>query len=164
MTVSSLTRRTALCLVVFGCSAIPEKHLSSTDADSATLRKLADEWRAAARAGAVDQYMRLLTSDVAMLVPLQPVLTGQDAVRTFVQPFFEEYRISEETWRSDEIVVTGEWAFDRGTYYALYTRPAVGDSFQDTGTYLLIARLQPGGTWKYARLTWNVTHSTWPPH
>ena len=164
MKVSWLTGWPVLCLVVFGCSVSPEKRVSSTDTDVATLRRLADEWRAAAGAGAADQYISLLTNDVVMLVPLQPVLTGQDAVRAFVHPFFEEYRISQEMWKSDEIVVTGDWAFDRGTYSAVYTRSAVGDSFQDTGTYLLIARRQPRGAWKYARLTWNVTQSTWPPH
>ena len=141
-----LARSTVLCcLLASGCSADLQEHARPVDTDVAAMRQLADEWRAAARAGAVDEYMNLLTADVVMLVPLQPVMTGQEAVRAFVQSFFKEYRISAETWQSDEIVAAGEWAYDRGTYSATYVPSASTASFLDVGTYLIIARRQPGG-------------------
>jgi len=52
---------------------------------------------------------------------------------------------------SDEIQVTGEWAFDRGTYQWRGVPRAGGDAIDDRGKYLVILQRQVDGSWKLAR-------------
>ena len=146
----------------YSSSGSPPNPPGSQEQDEAALRALSRDWRLAARAGDVERYMSLLTEDVVVLISRRPAVTGASAVRTFVKEFFRDYRISEESFTPVEIIVSGEWAFDRGTWDAQYeplTAAARADTSRwwetpSTGWYLLLARRQPDGSWKYARLAW----------
>ncbi len=146
-------------IVSYSCSASPPNSPGSQEQDQAALRALSRDWRLAARAVDVERYMSLLTEDVVVLISGHPAVTGASAVRTLVKEFFRDYRISEESFTPVEIIVCGEWAFDRGTYHAQYEPLTAADTSRwwetpVTGWYLLLARRQPDGSWKYARLAW----------
>ena len=146
-------------IVSYSCSASPPNPPGSQEQDQAALRALSRDWRLAARAVDVERYMSLLTEDVVVLISGHPAVTGASAVRTLVKEFFRDYRISEESFTPVEIIVCGEWAFDRGTYHAQYEPLTAADTSRwwetpVTGWYLLLARRQPDGSWKYARLAW----------
>ncbi len=146
-------------IVSYSSSASPPNPPGSQEQDQAALRALSRDWRQAARAVDVERYMSLLTEDVVVLISGRPAVTGASSVRTFVQEFFRDYRISEESFTSVEIIVCVDWAFDRGTYDAQYEALTAADTSgwwetPVTGWYLLLARRQPDGSWKYARLAW----------
>ena len=79
-----------------------------------------------------------------------------------MKEFFRDYRISEESFTPVEIIVSGEWA-GRSTggsgmpNMSRSRRRRGADTsrwWESTGWYLLLARRQPDGSWKYARLAW----------
>jgi ketosteroid isomerase-like protein len=54
-----------------------------------------------------------------------------------------------------EILVTGDWAFDRGTYSQTLTPKGGGVAQKETGKYLWLYHRAPDGSWKQARVIWN---------
>ncbi len=119
--------------------------------DVAAVDALRDGWRAAAAIGDLDRYMRFCSADVVAIMPGAPPL-DRDGLRAFAQKFLAGFRIAEEESVSSEIVVSGDWAFDRGRYRAKYPPLAGGPPVEGTGQYLYISHRQRDGSWKLSRL------------
>lgn len=119
--------------------------------DVAAVNALRDGWRGAAALADVDRYMRFCTSDVVAIMPGAPPL-DRDGLRAFAQKFVDGFRIAAEESTPSEIVVSGDWAFDRGSYRAKYLPLKEGPPVEGTGQYLYLSHRQRDGSWKLARL------------
>lgn len=119
------------------------------------LAELRSRWRAAAAASELDRYMSFFTEDAVLIPAGQPPLAGLEAIRSFAQRFFNSYRIASEEMITDEVVVTGDWAFERGPYRSTYEPLSDGAPIVDTGYALYVMKLDPDGSWRYARIIWN---------
>ena len=121
----------------------------------AEIGSLRHEWRAAAAEGDIERYMGLLAPDIVVLAPGQAAMIGHDALRPFVKGFFDGFRIASDENISEEIVVAGDWAFDRGVYHSVYIPIDPAPAVHDDGQYIYLAH-RGGGGWKYARIIWNL--------
>jgi hypothetical protein len=54
-------------------------------------------------------------------------------------------------------VIAGEWAFERGPYYATYTAISGGETVRDIGYAMYLMKRQSDGSWRYARIICNAT-------
>ena len=68
---------------------------------------------------------------------------------------FEATTISQVEFTVDEIVIVGDWAFERHLDSAVYTPNAGGDSRHLFNKGIFILRRQPDNDWKIARYVWN---------
>jgi uncharacterized protein (TIGR02246 family) len=119
-------------------------------------------WRTAATASDLDLYMSFFTSD-AVLVPAGRLpIIGLSAIRDFVEAFFNSYRITSEQIVTDEVVIAGDWAFERGPYNATYTARSGHEPIRDIGYAMYVMRRQSDGSWKYARIICNATEDRLP--
>jgi len=57
----------------------------------------------------------------------------------------------DQTVVSDETVVAGDWAFDRGRAHRTLTPVAGGDTIEVDSEVVVILRRQADGAWKVAR-------------
>ncbi len=119
--------------------------------DVAAVDALRDGWRAAAAIADVDRYMSFCAPDVVAIMPGAPPL-DREGLRALARKFVDGFRIAEEESVSSEIVVSGDWAFDRGSYRAKYLPLQEGPPVEGTGHYLYISHRQRDGSWKLARL------------
>jgi ketosteroid isomerase-like protein len=71
-------------------------------------------------------------------------------MRAFHGAFTVQVRYS-----GQDIVVFGDWAFDRGTYRYTLTPKSGGAPIPGTGKYLWLYRRHPDGSWKQSRVIWN---------
>jgi len=55
-----------------------------------------------------------------------------------------------------DLRITGEWAFEWGTFNASYRDSAAAEVQKVKGTVLRVLRKQPDGTWKFARVMTQV--------
>ncbi len=128
--------------VVAACAPVGEQpgsaveETDTTEADVEAINSVREAWVTADNNSDLDGVMAVFTDDVVFMLADEPTLTGKEALRSwyFVGPGYE--------MSSDEVVVAGDWAFDRGTF-------SDGD---DTGRYLGILQRLPEGSWKYARV------------
>jgi len=108
-------------------------------------------YQAAWRAGDAAGIANLYTQDAQVLYPNQPLVSGHDAIQEYFGDLFAEFPGGEIELTSAEVVVLGQWAFDRGAYHWKGTPKTGGAPLEDTGKYLVVLQRQADGTWRVAR-------------
>ena len=89
-----------------------------------------------------------------MMGPNKPPVTGGDSVAALMREFHHAFAVQVE-YNSQEIVVFGDWAFDRGTERYTLTPKAGGPPIRKSGNYLYVYQRQKDGSWKQSRVIWN---------
>ena len=83
--------------------------------DIAAINDLREHEIAAAKAGDVGTLLSLRVDDFVAMPPDQPAVRGREAVRGFLQGLFDQIDW-EGTFTSEDVVVAGDWAYDRGIF------------------------------------------------
>jgi ketosteroid isomerase-like protein len=132
--------------------------ISANKPDSAADRKAiaaeAARFQAAENAGSVDKFRSFFVDDLVMMGPNKPPVIGGDSVAALMRVFHNAYTVQVE-YTSQEIVVFGDWAFDRGTELYTVTPKAGGAPIRKSGNYLYLYQRQKDGSWKQSRVIWN---------
>ena len=138
-----------------GCRRPAAPQTDSRAADTAALRELHDQLTRAQNAGNASAFEELFASDVLVFPPDGSVIAGRQALIIFNREFFNRSRTIFDN-KSREMVVSGDWGFDRGTYRYTETPRAGGPTVVTEGNYLWLAQREPDGVWRYARIIWNT--------
>jgi ketosteroid isomerase-like protein len=88
---------------------------SGPAADRQAIAAASARFQAAENGGSVDQMRVHFADDLVMMGPNIPPVTGADSVAAPMRVFHDAFAVQSE-YNSQEIVVFGDWAFDRGTY------------------------------------------------
>ena len=123
-------------------------------ADRQAIAAATIQFQAAENAGSVDQFRGFLADDLVMMGPNEPAVTGADSVTALMRVFHHAYAVQVE-YNSQEIVVFGDWAFDRGTERYTLTPKSGGTPIRKSGNYLYLYQRQADGSWKQSRVMWN---------
>jgi ketosteroid isomerase-like protein len=123
-------------------------------ADRQAIATATAQFGAAENAGSVDQFRSYFTDDLVLMGPNEPPVTGGDSVAALMREFHAKFAVQVE-YNSQEIVVSGDWAFDRGTERYTLTPKAGGAPIQKSGNYLYMYQRQADGSWKQSRVIWN---------
>jgi len=111
---------------------------------------IADDWM---------RFMDFFTDDAIWMPPNEAPLIGKEAMWSWAKQWWDESTIEEMTVSYEEIVVAGDWAFERHNRTTVTVPKAGGESStsHDKGIWLL--RRQADGSWKIARYIWNTNPS-----
>jgi len=134
--------------------------MSAPPADPEAVREIIevrDAWTAAVKAKDVERLMSLLADDIVMMHPNRPAIIGLAANRADLTAAFEKFQVDQSVL-SDEIVVAGDWAFDRSRATTTLTPVAGGAPVTVRSKAITILRRQPDGSWKIARVIGNLDH------
>lgn len=148
----------SLLLLTLGCAQSAPAPVAE-DATPA-INALRDSIQAAEVAGNADGMLALLADDVVNMPPDAPAVIGKPAVSDMFRTFLQSTSIAVQ-YDSQEVVVSGDWAFDRRTYSGTMTPKAGGAAVSETGKYLWVLHKDAAGSWKFARIIWNT--DTAPP-
>jgi len=96
----------------------------------------------------------LTTEGHVMLAPSRAPIVGKKANDELNGTAFERFNF-DETWTPIETVVSGDLAFQRGTYTTAITPKDGGDKREISGAFLRIYQRQPNGEWRMTRDTFN---------
>ena len=110
----------------------------------------------------LDSLLGMLTDDVVFLSAHEPVMVGKAAVRPWLQAYLTAYRTH---WDKpvQEVVVSGNWTFERYSYTSTDTARAGGAVVRDTGWGLLLYHHDSDGKWRVARDAFGPDHPA-PTH
>ena len=124
-------------------------------ADLAALTRLRDEMTDADNRADASAFAAALAEDVVIMAPGMPLLVGRHACATFVTEVLAAFpeRHVEETL--DEVHVSGDLAFDRGSFVTKVFDPELGRQVEECGTALRVYRRGADG-WKMARVMWHA--------
>ena len=105
----------------------------------------------------VDRLLEGVTEDFIEMPSNMPRLVGKQAYGNYFSTligFLQSLKQKEMSFVPDEFVVTGDWAFQIGTYSLKFTFQ--DDSLsEDTGNYIWIFKKDHDGNWKWARVISN---------
>lgn len=103
--------------------------------------------------GDLEKVLRLYTSDAVLMPPGGEPVEGLDAIRAHYGSLFSRFSLR-ASLVSRETIVSGDWAFDRGTTGVVSTSKVTGETTEARDKYLMVLRREEDG-WRIARLIWN---------
>jgi len=150
----------ALCAVVFFTSVAvaqskPQPGSKPTlEQDLAAITEFNRKYLKAINDGDIATLSSLTDEDHIMITPGRPPLIGKAANDAANGRAFQQVKI-DETWTPVETVVSGDLAYQRGTYTVAATPKAGGNTTKTSGHFLRIYRRQPNGEWRMTHDTFN---------
>ena len=102
----------------------------------------------------IDLLASLTTEDHMMISSGGPPLVGKEALVAAMTGAFQRFDF-DETWTPEETVVSGDLAYQRGTFVVVARPKAGGDASRTEGNFLRIYRRQPDGAWLMVRDMFN---------
>ena len=107
----------------------------------------------------LDALIDLSAEDAILLPPETAPIVGKSGIAAFLRQGWsrgEAPEAIEYTHDFADITITGEWAFECGTFKSVWREPGSGAVSTESGNLLRVLRRQPDGSWKIARAMWNL--------
>ena len=142
-----------LLIALFSVFILAACTQSPPSADPSVITDRADEWEAALNAKDIDALVEIYEVDARMMAPNRPMAIGRDAVAEEFGGMIDAGLSVDLT--SVEVVVSGDYAYNVGTYVL-----TAGDDVVDTGKYMESWHLGDDGQWRYTN---DIYNSDLPP-
>ena len=101
-----------------------------------------------------DFFGGILSDDAVIMAPNMPAVEGRAACMGFMREFPGQFD-ARFAYVSAEIRVSGDFAFDRGSFSQRLAPKAGGKAVEESGKYLWVYSRALDGAWKAARVIWN---------
>ena len=157
-------RRVRIALVVFtallssGVASAQSKPQPASrptlEQDLAAITEFNRKYLKAINDGDIATLSSLTDEGHIMITPGRPPLIGKAANDAANGRAFQTVNIV-ETWTPVETVVSGDLAYQRGTYTVAATPKAGGNTSKTAGNFLRIYQRQPNGEWRMTHDTFN---------
>ncbi len=148
-----------LMVVALSTACAPEPRRDDAQ-DRAAVDSIRLEFEAGENAGDVDRMTRHLAADVVVMPPNRAITTGAAAFTESLRGFLGAYTVDVK-YTTDEVVIAGDWAFERGTAVETMT-PKSGGAAETSNVKYLWLYHRNNGTWELARLMWNSSDPAVP--
>lgn len=126
---------------------------ASTAAEEAAIAEFNRKYVKAINDGDIDTLASLTTDGHMMISSGGPPLTGKKALVDAMTRAFQTTDF-DESWAPEETVVSGDLAYQRGTFVVIAKPKAGGAETRTTGNFLRIYR-KIGGAWFMVRDSFN---------
>ncbi len=140
-----------LLLVSYGMTL----QAADTDADVAAIENLVEQVKDAYVARDWEKFSGFFTSDGVWMPANRLPLIGREAWWSFIQRGWERSSVEQMDLSSEEIVVAGDWAFERHTEMTISKGNESGETRQSYYKGIWILQRQEDASWKIARYIWN---------
>jgi ketosteroid isomerase-like protein len=126
----------------------------TAEQDVAAIMEFNKHYLGAINAGDIKTLSALTTDGHVMIMPNRPPIVGKAANDAANGRAFEQF-VFDESWSPTQTVVSGDLAFQQGTYVSTAKPRAGGESRTIRGSFLRIYQRQPNGEWRMTRDTFN---------
>ena len=142
----ALAAGASVLLVAMGGCDGPRTHAASP-AELAAIGAFNVQYLKAINDGDLAALSRLTTDDHLMMMPNRPPVEGKAANDAINGRAFEQFRF-DETWTPLETRVSGDLAYQRGTFITRATPKTGGEGRSIAGKFLRIYRRESDGSWR----------------
>lgn len=143
-----------LFILVGVLTACQPSHQTDDSSDIEAINLMSSERAEAFNRGDSEGIAIHFTETGLLMAPGSPVAQGRIAVADYYQQIFDEYETILESGY-DEVEVSGDLAFGRGTAYVTLIPRDGGDQISSTSKYINILQRQSDGTWLTTHDIWN---------
>ena len=135
--------------------AVPAPQTGATASKAPAVAAVADAYVAAMLKGDAAAVARLYTDDAVEMPPGAPSMKGKAAIQdSYIKLFAGPSKVTAFTLDHMESRISGDVAYDVGTYRQTMSPAPAGAPGEDTGKYVVILR-RTGGQWKVAYAIYN---------
>ena len=130
----------------------PEKKADGDDREAIERLHRAD--MAAAKVHDIETLISLWTDDGILILPGRDPIRGKVAIWEYLQaqlPEARKYEVSEYRHHFEEIQVSGDWAYEWGTYTGTCRLQGGGPEIHERARLFRVLRRQADGSWKCHR-------------
>jgi len=120
------------------------------------LAKLREAWVQDLRTKQLEPILKFYAADAAFLQLDGERITGSAAPRTLFQTIMATFN-SDLTLHSQNLEASGDLACDSGDFQETLTNIATGVKINSKGSYVIIYKRQPNGTWQIVQHVWTGT-------
>ncbi len=119
-----------------------------TTADLAAIGKVRDAYAAAFNAGNAGALGALFAADGNDMENAQPTAIGPQAVEAATTALLAQMASQNVVITPEKTDVSGDFAYERGTYKTTLTPKSGGPPIVEDGRYLVVLQRQADGSWK----------------
>ena len=116
--------------------------------DVAKVYKIWEAYIERMQSGDFEQWLSLWIEDGIQMPPDVPRRMGIQQIRSEMQPWFDNFNMSNSTINTEEVRILGDRAYSHGTYTYDITPKAGGETKRISGKFLDILEKQADGSWK----------------
>ncbi len=120
------------------------------------LAKLREAWVQDLRTKQLEHILNFYAADAAFLQPNGDRITGSAALRTLFTNIMAAFN-SELTLHSQNLEASGDLAYDSGDFVETLTAIATGAKIDTKGSYIVIYKRQPNGSWRIVQQVFTGT-------
>ena len=127
--------------------------------DLAAIERLHRIDRTAAKKHDIETLIALFTDDGILFPPGEEPIRGKDALWAYMQrslPEMKKFEITEYVQRFDEVLISGDWAYEWGTFTGTYRLREGGLDLRERSRLFRVLRRQDDGSWKVHRSIWHA--------
>ena len=124
-------------------------------ADEAAIAKVRSAYETAAGAQDAAGLAKLFAPDGVEMPPNAPAASGRAAIEAFHKAFAKQWMMHGMTITSTTTRVTGDVAYDVGTYKQGLMAQNGGGMIDDKGKYVVLLRRDAGGAWLITHAIYN---------
>jgi ketosteroid isomerase-like protein len=141
-----------ICLLL----AIPGRAQDQSPNPLVAVAKVREAWVQDLRTKQLEPMLKFYATDAVFLQPSGERITGSSALRSLFQTIMATFN-SDLTLHSQNLETSGELAYDSGDFEETLTTIATGAKINSKGSYVIIFKRQPGGSWKIVQQVWTGT-------
>ena len=141
-------------LITVSCASKQEP----SSADIEAINKLHQREMEASKKWDIDTLVSLWSDDIVTLPAGEPALIGKDANRASISRLRDEsgnVQIADYILSFNEVKVTGDWAFEWGTYSGTIAGERGEEPLRATGKVIRVLKKSADGSWRIARAMYN---------
>jgi ketosteroid isomerase-like protein len=154
------SRRTTIAFLAFATILAPTFSPTATAAPQAstlvTLAKIREAWVQDLRTKQLEPILKFYAPDAVFLQPTGERITGAAGLRTLFQTIMATFN-SDLTLHSQNLETSGDLAYDSGDFQETLTTIATGAKITAKGSYIIIFKCQPNGSWQIVQQAWTGT-------
>ena len=121
-----------------------------------TLAKIREAWVQDLRIKQLEPILKFYATDAVFLQPNGERITGSAALHTLFQTIMATFN-SDLTLHSQNLETSGDLAYDSGDFQETLTTIATGAKITAKGSYIIIFKRQPNGSWQIVQHAWMGT-------
>jgi ketosteroid isomerase-like protein len=153
------SRRAAIAFLVFATILAPTfvpANLAAKDPTLVALTKMREDWVRDLRTKQLEPILAFYAPDAVFLQPTGERINGTAALRTLFQNIMATFN-SDLVLHGQNFEASGDLAYDSGDFEETLTTIATGAKMMSKGSYIIIFKRQPNGSWHIVQHAWMGT-------
>ena len=141
----------------FSCqqgTEVVEQPVVDVEVDIQAIKDAVADFFVASNASEIDRVMSYFADTVIAIPPNEPAAIGKEALRNWLQQFYDEV-VPHEDFVVEDVEISGNLAVARVSWSGIFTPKDGSEHRKSNGSMLWVFKKQPDDIWKTIYIIWS---------